>query len=50
MHDQNYERKISVLDWGIVISARVLVRSNTDSLPAPINLGRRSNIPKGGQT
>ena len=25
MHDQNYERKISVLDWGIVISAILLL-------------------------
>ena len=25
MHDQNYERKISVLDWGIVISTILLL-------------------------
>ena len=27
MYDQNYERKISVLDWGIVISAILLLLS-----------------------
>ena len=25
MHDQNYERKISILDWGIIISAMMLL-------------------------
>ncbi len=25
MHDQNYERKISILDWGIIISAILLL-------------------------
>ena len=25
MHDQNFERKISILDWGIILSALLLL-------------------------